>query len=69
MCNPRTSYFHDDIIKLKINPLEFIEQICFDPRADDAYVLRCKKSTDKSFFVFFLANCEIYIVRFLSLHT
>ena len=49
MCDPRTSYFHDDIIKLKINPLEFIEQICFDPRADDAYVLRCKKVLTKAF--------------------
>ena len=49
MCNPHSSYFHDGIIKLKIEPLEFIEQICFDPRADDSYVARCKKVLTKAF--------------------
>ena len=31
------------VIKLNINPLDFIESVCFDPRADDAYVERCSR--------------------------
>lgn len=31
----------EDIISIPINPLDFIENIYFDPRADDQYVKRC----------------------------
>ena len=41
---------HDGPIKvLGIEPLDFIETILFDPRADDSYVERCTKILSKSF--------------------
>lgn len=38
--NPESRF---DVISFPIDPLSFIESVCFDPRADDAYVDRCTK--------------------------
>ena len=53
----RLIYYYDkdsvtqglDIIQVDIDPLEFMMNVYFDPRADKAYAERCKKILVKAF--------------------
>lgn len=40
---------HSDVITIPIDPLSFIDSVCFDPRADNAFVERCAKVLTDAF--------------------
>lgn len=49
VANPQKENVDAPAMPFFINPFDFIENIYFDPRADDAYVERCTKILTKAF--------------------
>jgi hypothetical protein len=49
VANPSKENVDAPVKPFRINPFDFIENIYFDPRADDAYVERCKKILTDAF--------------------
>ena len=48
-CGSKSAEKEKNAIQVDINPLEFIMNVYFDPRADNIYVDRCKKILVKAF--------------------
>lgn len=49
IANPQSENTEEPTKPFLISPLDFIENICFDPRADDAYVARCTNILTRAF--------------------